>query len=82
MGKGEFFGEMALFDREVRSATVCADGPARILTVDRHSLLRRIQEDPSLAFRIIEMMSGRVRQLSTEIADLRSKAGAIPERRA
>jgi flavin-dependent dehydrogenase len=81
MGEGEFFGEMALFDREVRSATARADGPARVLTVDRHSLLRRIQEDPSLAFRIIEMMSGRVRQLSSEIADLRSHAGAVPERR-
>lgn len=77
MGKGEFFGEMALFDREVRSATVRADGPARILTVDRHSLLRRIQEDPSLAFRIIETMSGRLRELSSEIADLRNRAGTV-----
>jgi CRP-like cAMP-binding protein len=64
---GDFFGEMALFNREVRSATVKALGEARVLTVDKKNLLKSIQKDPSLAFRIIETLSNRVRDLSEEI---------------
>jgi CRP-like cAMP-binding protein len=59
---------MAIFDREVRSATVRAAGRARVLTIDRESLLRHIQEDPSLAFNIMRTMSHRIRQLSGEIS--------------
>jgi CRP-like cAMP-binding protein len=66
--EGDFFGEMALFSREVRSATIRALGDAKILTVDRKNLLKSIQKDPSLAFRIIETLSKRVRDLSEEIA--------------
>lgn len=61
--KGEFFGEMALFDNEVRSATVRARGQVRVITVDKGTLLRRIQEDPSLAFRMLQQMSGSIREL-------------------
>jgi len=66
--EGDFFGEMALFSRKVRSATIRALGEARVLTVDRKNLLNSIQKDPSLAFRIIETLSKRIRDLSEEIA--------------
>jgi CRP/FNR family cyclic AMP-dependent transcriptional regulator len=71
--QGDFFGEMALFGREVRMATVRARGPVRVLTIDKKNLLRRIQEDPSLAFRIIETMSRRIRELSDEVAHLHER---------
>ena len=67
MGEGEFFGEMSLFERQRRSATVHAHGDARVLTIDRRTLLQRIQGDPSLAFRIIETLSRRVRELSGQV---------------
>jgi len=73
LGKGEFIGEMAVFERETRSATVRAAGDVRVLTVDRRSILRQIQEDPSLAFRIMETMSRRVRTLTEEVALLRKE---------
>jgi len=69
--EGEIFGEMAIFEREVRSATVRALGEARVLTVDKKTFLRRVQEDPSLAFNLVRMMSRRIRRLSEEIAELR-----------
>lgn len=62
LGEGEFFGEMALFEEEVRSATVRVLGNARILTVDKRTLLGRVHEDPSLAFRLLQTMSRRVRR--------------------
>jgi CRP-like cAMP-binding protein len=68
---GEFFGEMALVEREVRVATVRAVGAARVLTVDRKSFLRRVHKDPSLAFRVMETMSQRIRELDAEVARLR-----------
>ena len=64
---GDFIGEMALFSHELRSATVRALGDVRILTVDKRNLLTSIQKDPSLAFRIIEVLSKRIRDLSEEI---------------
>ena len=73
-GEGEFFGEMAIFDRDVRSATVRALGEARILTVDKKNFMRRVHEDPSLAFRLVETMSGRIRELDDEVARLKGIA--------
>jgi signal-transduction protein with cAMP-binding, CBS, and nucleotidyltransferase domain len=68
LGERDFFGEMAIFEREVRSATVRALGDVRVLTVDKKSFLRRIHEDPSLALRIVETMSRRIRELDGELA--------------
>ncbi len=70
---GELIGEMAIFEREVRSASVRARGEARVLTLDKKNFLRRINEDPSLAFRIVQAMSGRIRELSKEVARLRTR---------
>jgi flavin-dependent dehydrogenase len=72
LGKNEFFGEMALFNQEIRTATVRSLGPARILTVDHKNLLRCIHEDPSLAYRLMEEMSNRIDRLSEVVAQLKN----------
>jgi len=69
--EGDFFGEMAIFERDVRSATVRAMGQVRVLTIDKRNFLRRISQDPSMAFRIVETMSRRIRKLSDENAQLK-----------
>jgi len=71
-GKNEFFGEMAIFENEIRTATVRARGPARILTVDHKNLVRCIHEDPSLAYQLMEVMSNRICRLSEKVAQLNS----------
>jgi CRP-like cAMP-binding protein len=71
LGEREFFGEMAIFEREVRMATVRALGPVRVLTVDKKTFLRRIHKDPSLAYHIVQTMSQRIRELDAEVARLR-----------
>ncbi len=65
---GDFFGEMAVFEKEVRSATVRADGEARVLKIDKRTLLTRIREDPLLAINLLKTMSHRIRDLNTEIS--------------
>jgi CRP-like cAMP-binding protein len=67
---GEFIGEMAIFERDVRSATIRAKGQVRILTVDKKNFMSRIHEDPSLAFRIVETMSHRLRELQAAYTKL------------
>ncbi len=71
--EGELIGEMAIFDRDARSATVRALGEVRVLTVDKTNFLKRIHEDPSLAFRVVRTMSRRIRELSDELARLKGK---------
>lgn len=68
MGVNDFFGEMALFENETRTATIRALGPTRVLTIDKKNLLRGIHEDPSLAFRMVETMSHRIRDLTDRLA--------------
>lgn len=68
LGAGDFFGEMALFGGDPRSATVRAVGEARVLTVDKRMLLRRIHEDPTLAMRILDVLSARIRRLNEQVA--------------
>lgn len=67
---GESFGEMAIFEKEVRSATIRAVGEARVLKVDKKTLYRRIQEDPILAVNLMRKMAQRIRQLSAQLAAL------------
>ena len=69
--EGEFLGEMSIFDHEVRSATLRAKGDVKVLTIDKKNFLKRIHEDPSLAFRIVQTMSQRVRELGDEVARLK-----------
>jgi CRP-like cAMP-binding protein len=72
LGKEDVFGEMAIFEKETRSATVRALGDARVLTIDKKTFLRRIHEDPSLAFRILQKMSHRIREMDDELVRTRT----------
>lgn len=74
---GEIFGEMALFDRLPRSATVVALGGARILSVDRKKLFPTISRDPTLLFKILETMSQRIRKLDDEIGKLNKRRSEL-----
>jgi GAF domain-containing protein len=71
LGKGEIFGEMALFDRLPRSATARALDEARILSIDKKKLFQTIDRDPTLVFKTLESMSRRIRRLDEEFAKLR-----------
>ncbi len=75
LGAGDIFGEMAIFDRQPRSATVRANGKTRVLTLDKRAFLSHVHEDPSLAYRVLEEMSQRIRSLDAEVSRLK---GAVP----
>jgi len=79
LGAGEIFGEMALYEKTPRSATVRAVGEVRVLTVDKRTFLRRVQEDPSLAFNVLRALSARIRALNVEVSTLREQLRARHE---
>ena len=78
MKSGDIFGEMAIFEHEMRSATVRALDHARVLTVDKRTFLGRIQDDPALAFNLVKIMSGRIRTLTGELARARVETSPAP----
>jgi CRP-like cAMP-binding protein len=69
--KGEVFGEMALFDKLPRSATAVAQENSRILTVDKRKFFSSISRDPTLAFKILESMSHRIRRINNEFTKMK-----------
>lgn len=67
LGETEFFGEMGLFEKDVRSCTVRALGDAKVLTVDKKNFYKTIQQDPTIAYRLLEIMSKRLRQTNKKV---------------
>jgi CRP-like cAMP-binding protein/flavin-dependent dehydrogenase len=71
LSKGDVFGEMAIFQEEVRSATVRALGKVRVIVVDKRIFLKRVHEDPSFAFTLLQKMTMRIKQLNTTMKERR-----------
>jgi CRP-like cAMP-binding protein len=69
LGETEFFGEMGLFEKDVRSCTVRALGDAKVLTVDKKNFYKTIQQDPTIAYRLLEIMSKRLRQTNKKVTN-------------
>ncbi len=70
LGPGEFFGEIAVFDGERRSASVVAEEPVRLLRLDRQDLFEVMEEHPAIAIAICQTLSRRIRELLDERLDL------------
>ena len=62
-----------LHEHEGQEVPLTILGEVRVLTVDKRTFMRRVHEDPSLAFRILQKMSQRIRELSAELADLKAR---------
>lgn len=71
--KDDIFGELSVLDEAPRCATVRALEESRVLTVDRKGFMQRIQEDPSLAWRIMAKQSRRIHTLNHELVAYRLK---------
>jgi CRP-like cAMP-binding protein len=62
LGIGSFFGELALLDGGVRSATVVAEGPDVVcLTIARSRFLKLLQAEPAIAVALLQELATRLR---------------------
>ena len=59
---GSFFGDMALFDRAPRSASVKTLQPCRLLALSRRDVLAVLQRSPDFAMAIIQVLIQRLRE--------------------
>jgi CRP/FNR family cyclic AMP-dependent transcriptional regulator len=74
MGPGDFFGEMSLFDRSPRSATVQADSDATLLVLDRQALRRLTELSPRAAaaffYALVQVFIERLRASGDLVAEV------------
>lgn len=64
----EGFGEMAILDKESRSATATAAEPTTLLSLDRDSFDRAIEQNPVLARGVYRVLTERLRNTLAQIA--------------
>ncbi|HEX6441334.1 MAG TPA: cyclic nucleotide-binding domain-containing protein, partial [Stellaceae bacterium] len=66
LGSGDFFGEMALFDDEPRSATVTAVAEVEVLSLQRERFHTLVQQRPSVLMQLCTTLVRRLRQAEQE----------------
>lgn len=77
LDKGTFFGEMALFDAEPRSASVTTLESCNCLTLNQLQLIDAIEETPEIAVNITRALSRRIRELNKKINSYESQLKAV-----
>jgi CRP-like cAMP-binding protein len=64
LGPGDYLGELAVIDREPRSASAFAVGPTTCLALASWDLFRRVDADPALSHALLRGLALRIRSLS------------------
>jgi CRP/FNR family cyclic AMP-dependent transcriptional regulator len=65
---GDFFGEMALIDGGLRSATIIATSAVRVMMVQRRAFLKVLKQNPQIGLAIMETLAERVRRLERAVS--------------
>lgn len=61
LGKGDFFGEMAILDESPRSTDVVSLSTVRLLTVSASDFVEALFNDPNLQHMMLKLMTTRIR---------------------
>lgn len=69
MAEGEVFGEVALLDGGVRSATCTAIEPCELLVIEREQFLQLLESSPAIAVKLLDVLAQRLRRLSQRSED-------------
>jgi CRP/FNR family cyclic AMP-dependent transcriptional regulator len=63
-GPGEYFGEMALIDRQPRAASVMTLEPSRFMIISRGDFMDCLAANPEIAMNLIRPLNSRIRMLA------------------
>ncbi|MCP4683678.1 MAG: cyclic nucleotide-binding domain-containing protein [Desulfobacterales bacterium] len=66
-GAGDYFGEMALFEDVVRSATIRTEQETRLLVLHKQEFTEIVREYPGIALQICKALSQRIRKLHDKV---------------
>jgi CRP-like cAMP-binding protein len=67
LGRGDFFGEMAILDESPRSTDVIALSPVKLLSVSAQRFIQTLFKDPQLHHRMLQLMVRRLRQTHVSV---------------
>lgn len=76
LGKGDFFGETAIFSRIRRTATATAVRDARLLSFDRPGFRGMIEKNSKIAMNMIDELCRRLKHANMQIQHLKRKNAA------
>jgi CRP/FNR family cyclic AMP-dependent transcriptional regulator len=62
LGKGSYFGELALLDRGPRDATVVAETDMQLLVLGQREFLALVEDVPALSLKLLRTMARRLHQ--------------------
>jgi CRP/FNR family transcriptional regulator, cyclic AMP receptor protein len=63
---GDYFGELALLDRDPRSATVTAETDLELAVITKRKFLSVLDQVPTVAHKLLVSMAGRLREADTK----------------
>ena len=69
-GPGDFFGDMSLFDREPRSASIKTTKACVLMALSRHDFLELLRQNPDVSMQVIQELSRRLRDADEQIRAL------------
>lgn len=64
LGKGDFFGEMAILDESPRSTDVVSLSTVRLLSISASDFLEALFDDPNLQHNMLQLMATRIRYVN------------------
>jgi len=77
LGRGDVFGEMAVLDADVRSASVSTESPARLICLERDDLWRVIAQDTEALKTIIASVLQRERSIVKDVSQRTAQVQAF-----
>ncbi|MER3490932.1 MAG: transcriptional regulator [Mastigocladus sp. ERB_26_2] len=76
LGRGDFFGEMAILDESPRSTDVIALSSVKLLSISRERFIHILFKDPQLHHRMLQLMVRRLRHANVRL-QMRSSPPAV-----
>ena len=69
-GKGEYFGDLALIDKQPRVASVITMEASKFMIISRPDFMKCLSANPEIALNLIRPMTSRIRMLAQNVSSL------------
>ena len=67
---GDYFGDLALIDKQPRVASVMTTEPSKFMIISRDDFLTCLSRNPEIAINLIKPMTSRMRMLAQNVSSL------------